>query len=895
MGIDASPSALGTAPTLKRPLGVWSKRTTRVVAGPLALRMERIKAAQDNALGVEVTTLPLLAARLAGGFRRPADTEALQLAIRNALERGTFRELDSVRDLPGMLRAVQRTLAAVWRADVELDGNANARLADLANLDYHVRAALPTGALVPPDLRDAALTSLAHAEVLLGSVYLTGIVDVDPVWRPLVSALADYVSISWTPPCAADRSWFPGILTEPPASDRISPTAVVCADPQSEVVESLRWARTLLASGVPASHIAITATSCEAWDETMLVLSRAGELPIHFTHGIAALEEPAGQACAALADILLRGLSQVRVRRLMRRSARAREGLPGDWTNGLKRSAGLFTEEQWCTALAAARPDRSSGATAENILLSRIAELARGVADAFAAGELFLEGPALALWRQALRAAPAEALDASLQTLRVDDGVSPGSAVTWGPAAHLAAAPRQHVRLVGLTGRSWPRAGLEDPLLPDHILPRECLDTLPRPEQDIRLFEAIRAGADESFVLSRSRRSAEGGLLAPSRLFPVDGVETLSKVRIPAHAFSDSDRLLARPSEAVQKPSLALARNAWRAWQSPNATAWDGQIAPDDPVVRSALSREQSPTSLRRLLRNPLGFLWRYGLGWRPAETHAELLALDPAGFGELVHDLIRRAVVTLETAPGLNRATQEELQDAVLAASDEIVNSWPAERPVPPALLWRRTVDDAMRLAIAGLQFDQGLQPGTRSWSEVAFGEGAALVRPWENDAEVRLGGLCVGGRIDRLDLRGDGDAVRVTDYKTGSVPRNMATVVLAGGAELQRVIYAAAVRRRMPDVRQVVSRLVYLSGTPDAHSLSGEVLEKAIVQVEHFIATSVALISDGIALIGPDAQDRFSDGRLALPADLETYLLRKKAALAAVAGQLSDCWSAR
>ncbi len=857
--------------------------------------MERIKAARDNALGIEVTTLPLLAARLAGGFRRPADTELLQGAIREALDTSTFQELNAVRGLPGMVRAVQQTLSAVWRADLELDGSAGGRLADLAALERHVRAALPAGALTPRDLRDAALGRLMHAERLFGSVHLAGIVDVDPVWRPLICALADCVPLSWATPWPLDRSWFPGILIDPPSTGGTNTTAVVCADPHSEVVEALRWARALLVSGVPATQIAITAVSCEAWDEAMLVLSRSGALPVHFTHGIAALEEPAGQACAALADVLLRGLSQARVRRLLRRSARAREGLPEDWAKGLRRSAGLFTEDQWRTALIAARAEPPSGESVETILLPRIAELARGATGAVTAGEIFLDGPALALWRQALRAAPAEALDASLQTLRVSDGISPGAAITWGPAAHLAAAPRPYARLLGMTGRNWPRAGSEDPLLPDHIMPRERLEPVSRPEQDSRLFNAIRAGATADLVLSRSRRSAEGGLLAPSRLFPMEGAKLLAKVRTPTHAFSESDRLLARPSEAKEKPVLALSRRAWRAWQSPHLTAWDGKIGREDLVVFASLAREQSATSLRRLLRDPLGYVWRYSLGWRSAETHAELLALDAAGFGELVHELLRRAVDSLEPTPGLNRATQYELQDAVSAAGDEILRIWPSERPVPPALLWRRTVEDAKLLAIRGLEFDQGLQPGTRSWSEVVFGEGTALAPPWENDADVLLGGLRVGGRIDRLDLRGDGGAARVTDYKTGNAPKNMGNVVLAGGAELQRVIYAAAVRRRIPDVRQVVSRLVYLRGTAAAHPLAGDHLEVAIAQTERFIAATVALISEGLAPIGPDARERFGDLRLALPADLDAYLLRKSDALATATDRLSECWSAQ
>lgn len=870
------------------------QRITRVVHGPLALRMERIAAARASALGVEVTTLPLMAARLAGGFRRPASTEALNLAIREALKVSEFNELDGVRELPGMVRAVQQTLTATWRADINLDGSASPRLADLATLDRHVRTSLPPGVLVPPDLRDAALARLVHAEKLLGALQIVGLVDIDPVWRPLVAALAERLPVTWSTPYPTNQLWFQGAVNQTPISDNLTPKAVVCADPRSEVVEALRWARSLVTSGVPASAIAITASSCEPWDEAMLVLSRDAEIPLHFSHGIAALEAPAGQACAALADVLLRGLSQARVRRLLNRSTRVREELPSDWANGVRRSAGLFTEEQWRNALIAARPERSTGALAEDILLPHIAELARGIEDAATAGERFLDGPALVLWHQALQAAPAEALDVSLQALRIADGLSPGAAVVWAPAAHLAAAPRPHARLLGLTGTSWPRAGSENPLLPDHVLSRERLEPVSRPDQDVRLFHVIRTSAMESCVLSRSRRSSEGALLAPSRLFPVDGFEMLAKGRTPAHAFSEADRLLSRPSEARLRPTLALARSAWRAWQSPALSAWDGQIPADAPVVRAALSLEQSATSLRRLLRDPLGFIWRYGLGWRAAEDHADVLALDPSGFGELVHELIRQAVETLEPNPGLNRARPQELENAVVSAGEAVLTLWASERPVPPALLWQRTVDDAVRLAIAGLTFDQGLQPGTRSWSETPFGEDAPLAPPWETNRLVRLGGLRVRGRIDRVDLRGDGGAARVTDYKTGAVPRNVTAMTLAGGAELQRVIYAAAVRQRLPDVRQVVSRLVYLRGGPDAHALSGDTLESAVRETERFIEIAVALIAGGAAPPGPDAQERFGKFRLALPADLDAYLARKSGALSAAADELRSLWSA-
>jgi hypothetical protein len=77
-------------------------RRTVVVEGPLAFRMRRIAAARQGETGVQIMTLPQLAARLAGGFTRPARSQDLDLAMRLALEAGGFAELESIRQLPGM-------------------------------------------------------------------------------------------------------------------------------------------------------------------------------------------------------------------------------------------------------------------------------------------------------------------------------------------------------------------------------------------------------------------------------------------------------------------------------------------------------------------------------------------------------------------------------------------------------------------------------------------------------------------------------------------------------------------------------------------------------------------------------------------------------------------------
>jgi hypothetical protein len=311
------------------------KRRVIVVDGPLAFHMRRLEAARACDLGLEILTLPLLAARLAGGFCRLANRDLLAPAIAAALDSGDFKDIEEVHSLPGMVRAVMQTMDRIWASDLDLDALAknSSRLSDLALIQQRVRAALPAGAMLTQDARDAALTRIQFAPAVFGSLTLDRLVDVDPVWRPLLIALASRIDISWTAIGFADRSWFPGTVT---VSEETTPQQIegdLCADPRAEVVEALRWARELLSRGdVAAPDIAIVAALPATWDEHMLVLSRDASLPLHFSHGLPALSTWEGQGCAALADILVNGLSQDRVRRLLRRtSSPTSDSLPSDW------------------------------------------------------------------------------------------------------------------------------------------------------------------------------------------------------------------------------------------------------------------------------------------------------------------------------------------------------------------------------------------------------------------------------------------------------------------------------------------------------------------------------------------------------------------------------------
>ena len=132
-------------------------------------------------------------------------------------------------------------------------------------------------------------------------------------------------------------------------------------------VEALRWIRELIASGrARPDEIAVCATATEDRDDHMLVLAADAGLPLHFSHGVPALASREGQACAALADVLLNGLSQDRVRRLFGHAAgrsRGLDALPPRWAQGLRPGAALFELEQWRRALDEAHPHRRMAST----------------------------------------------------------------------------------------------------------------------------------------------------------------------------------------------------------------------------------------------------------------------------------------------------------------------------------------------------------------------------------------------------------------------------------------------------------------------------------------------------------------------------------------------------
>ena len=878
---------------------------TVVVEGPLAFRTELLRAARAEAHGLQVLTMARMAVRLAGGLLRSATDEDLEPAIRSALDGDGLSDLRHLHSFPGAVRAVSRTLSRLWEADLDLPAMADRheRIRDLMVVESRVRRALPFGCLAPPDLAAAAAQRAAMAPGLVGPLEFRRLSCVPPLWRKLVTVLADHVPIRWVGPMPHGAEALPGDHEPDFPVDLPEPDRVACANPRSEVVEALRWIRELLVTGqARPSDIAVAATDTGSWDESILALRATANLPIHFTQGIPALSTHDGQACAALADLLVGGLSQDRVRRLLAHSAGGGPWLarlPRMALAGVPRDAALTHPTHWRAALATAAQARGEGPDRTLHMLEVLELAARGVEAAGQAGLALLGASASQLWAEALRRAPPRALPFTLGELRVADGRDPGDSVTWGPADHVAASPRPFARLLGLTADAWPRRSADDPLLPGHVFDPACTGALALPDRDRRSFAAIRHGATATLVLSRGRRDARGGSLAQSPLAAIGGRErTLGAGRIPRFAFSRSDRLRARADEAAGHPVITSATACALAWASPRANAHDGLIRADHPLIVRALGDVQSATSLRLLLRDPQGFTWRYALGWlSPAEEAADRLGLGHGAHGELVHELLRRAVDALEPVPGFGQAAGHEVDAAVRRAAEAVLEEWPSRRSTPPTLLWRQAVDAAAGQAFAALMSDGQFHPETRSLTEVPFGEPEspphARELPWDPRPPVPIPGttLVFRGRIDRIEFRHGGGAVRLTDYKTGEVPKGVEHSVIQGGRELQRVLYSLAVLTLVPDAGAIQARLVYLRPDPVRKAVLAGVGRAIAEAAGHLAAASASLLA-GTSLPGPDSQEEWNDRRLGLPAASVGHAARKRASFLRAMGDLDRAW---
>jgi hypothetical protein len=893
-------------------------RDTFVIHSRLSWRQVRGAAAVKRQHGLQAIAMEHLAARLAGGFLQPIDSNSLKQAIGEAiaLDLGEFNE---IKTLPGFPRAAAATLEKAWAAGLNFTELCNAtdalvrsRIDAVARLEARALERLPPSMRRPADLVDLALQHLQHAKPLFGAIHVLGRTEMSPVWRPFLAALKDVTDVRWVAGPRQVPAWVEAlgitVVRTPPEIPEVQSES--CASPRHEALEAMRWARALLASGrAKPEEIAIAAASPEEWDDHFQALSEMAGIDLHFVHGRKAVSTREGQLAAALAEVLLRGFSQARMTRLialLRSQNSEFEVISGNWWHALPEDAPLLNAASWRDVLAGIAKPGDANSEAEVRALSRLVEtLALGLKRAAEIGDTILPGRSLAIWERALTEGPPEALDVTLVSLALPDKVAQEANIIWAPASSLAADPRPWVRLVGLTSRAWPRRQTEDALLPNHIVDSSQLDPLPVHQADRRDFDTILKTTARQVVCSRARRDTQGRINGISPLYPrAPGEIYRQRARIPEHAAGWTDRLFARPVEFEGLPVARSAQSCWIDWHTERLTPHDGLMKANHPLIVASLNRRQSATSLTRLLRDPLGYLWTYGFRWQEPDETEEPLQLDAFAIGGILHAMLERAVSELElrTPGAFGIADNVSIADAVGRAHDAVAREWERTRPVPPPVIWERKLLDIHALAVSALGYREQSLTGQRSWAEIPFGGDMSMenltderrsLLPWDPATPVVIPEttVAIGGSIDRLDLDEAGTIARVTDYKSGKPPGKKQPI-LKGGAELQRCLYAYAVRSLVPAVKDVQARLLFPRAEEEGlYPLADPAA--VLTSLAGFIIAAQRFAIAGNMLPGAGAQDDYNDLAFALPGGAkESYFELKSSLIAEHLAELSPLW---
>jgi hypothetical protein len=380
------------------------QRRTLVGGSHTAWHHYQFELAQRGIAGVQVVTVQGLAERLVGGFLRGIDRDELLNAATDALhsEKQNLEHLRELAGLPGMARALCKTLNVVWESGLDLSRHAaDPRCADLHRLEGAIISRLPRNALPPARLAAQAIARLDLAAPLLGSVHVKGVYALGRCWRQLFAALAERIRVTWE--AFGDlENWLgeTGIQATQLSIGTPASSTVTCATPVHEMIEALRWARQLIVNGCAKPHeIAITSASVDAFDDYLRALHAESDIPLCFAEGHVALSSYPGQQAAALAELLLRGISQDRVLRAVRFLGLENtelKVLPEGWDRMLNPSAPLLRVEHWEYELERIRKERDVDLRPS--LLVFVRDVHRGLPQAKEIGERWLRGIASSPW-----------------------------------------------------------------------------------------------------------------------------------------------------------------------------------------------------------------------------------------------------------------------------------------------------------------------------------------------------------------------------------------------------------------------------------------------------------------------------------------------------------------
>jgi ATP-dependent helicase/DNAse subunit B len=279
----------------------------------------------------------------------------------------------------------------------------------------------------------------------------------------------------------------------------------------------------------------------------------------------------------------------------------------------------------------------------------------------------------------------------------------------------------------------------------------------------------------------------------------------------------------------------------------PFFTAYDGMIA--NAGALTALAENHgldgssiSASRLETFAACPLRYFYRYVLHLTVYPDPEKILQLQASDRGNLIHDILEN---TLSRGVKEEWAAQRNVAHGLQVLEEETQKAFRQfeKNGVPGAPgLWHWEKEE-MTSDLQGVIKDVLTDPDWTPFAfEVAFGEkGKEVAFELDNGQKLKL-----QGRMDRVDLSADGQALRVVDYKTGTSSQSTKNSVKAG-TKLQLPFYLWALRHLYPEKISKQALYDFMTRRGDYKKVAFD--PEAVGDVKPILNQVLTTVADGVA----------------------------------------------
>jgi hypothetical protein len=290
--------------------------------------------------------------------------------------------------------------------------------------------------------------------------------------------------------------------------------------------------------------------------------------------------------------------------------------------------------------------------------------------------------------------------------------------------------------VTGLNDGIVPKSRRGDLFLPDALRRRLHMEDNSRRYARDAYALSLLAAQERPLKVIAGRRSAEGDPLVPSRLlFACDDAELAQRTRS-----------LLRTPQSRQRILLPGSLRPGQAGGSKLPVTQPEPLVQPIPAIKV--------TELRDYLACPYRYYLKHRLKLRALADWAE--ELDGAGFGNLLHDVLR----DFSEGPAADSASAEAIREELFLALGQLKAQRFGKQPLPAV----HVQIEMLRLRLEKFAELQARWRG-EGWRihkvEVPFKEGEVLF-------EADDGPISLVGRIDRIDVNERTGEVAVLDYKS-------------------------------------------------------------------------------------------------------------------------------